>query len=69
VLYKTIERLETNPVLVNVNKLKLEIYMESEVQKKEQQMSVYWKKSVVEFRKQIFTHRKMMKDVNYRNHI
>ncbi len=46
VLLVTIEKFETNPVLVNVNKFKTYKYMESEVQKKEQQMSVYWEQSV-----------------------
>ncbi len=36
-----IEKFETNPVLVNMNKLKPYKYLESEVQKKEQQMPVY----------------------------
>jgi hypothetical protein len=35
VLLVTIEKLETNPMLVNVNKLKPYKYMESKVQKKE----------------------------------
>jgi hypothetical protein len=42
----TIEKFETNPVLVNVNKLKPYKYMESEVHKKEQQMLIYWEHSV-----------------------
>ncbi len=42
VLLVTIEKFETNPVLVNVNKLKPYKYMESKVQKQEQQMLVYW---------------------------
>jgi hypothetical protein len=41
VLLVTIEKFETNPVLVNVNKLRPYKYMESEVQKQEQQMSIY----------------------------
>jgi hypothetical protein len=44
-LLVTIEKFETNPVLVNVNKLKTYKYMESKVQKKEQQMLVYWVQS------------------------
>jgi len=35
-LLVTIEKFETNPVLVNVNKLKPYKYMEYEVQKQEQ---------------------------------
>ncbi len=45
-LLVTIEKFETNPVLVNLNKLKPYKYMEFEVQKKEQQMPIYWEKSV-----------------------
>jgi len=41
-LLVTIEKFETNPIMVNVNKFKPYIYMESEVQKQEQQMPVYW---------------------------
>jgi hypothetical protein len=41
-LLVTIEKFETNPMLVNVNKLKRYKYMESKVQKQEQQMPVYW---------------------------
>ncbi len=40
-----IENFETNPMLVNVNKLKPYKYMEFEVQKQEQQMLVYWEQS------------------------
>ncbi len=42
----TIEKFETNLVLVNVNKLKPYKYMEFEVQKQEQQMPIYWGQSV-----------------------
>jgi hypothetical protein len=45
-LLVTIEKFETNPMLVNVNKLKPYKYMESKILKKEQQMLVYWEKSV-----------------------
>ncbi len=41
----TIEKFETNPMLVNVNKLKPYKYMEFEVQKKKQQMPVYWEQN------------------------
>ncbi len=41
----TIEKFETNPVLVNVNKLKPYKYMKSKVQKKEKQMPIYWEQS------------------------
>ncbi len=37
-----IEKFETNHVLVYVNKLKPYKCMESEVQKQEQQMLIYW---------------------------
>jgi hypothetical protein len=42
----TIEKFETNLVLVNVNKFKPYKYMEFEVQKQKQQMLVYWEHSV-----------------------
>ncbi len=45
-LLVTIEKFETNLVLVNVNKLKPYKYMEYEVQKQEQQMPVYWGQNV-----------------------
>ncbi len=45
-LLMTIEKFETNPMLVNVNKLKPYKYMESEAPKKEQQMLIYWGKNV-----------------------
>ncbi len=41
-LLVTIEKFETNPMLVNVNKIKPYKYMEFEVQKKEQHMPIYW---------------------------
>jgi hypothetical protein len=44
-LLVTIEKFETNPMLVNMNTLKPYKYMESKVQKKEQQMLIYWEKS------------------------
>ncbi len=47
VLLVTIEKFETNHVLVNVNKFKPYKYMEFEVQKQEQQMLEYWGQSVV----------------------
>ncbi len=68
VLLVTVEKFETNPMLVNVNKFKPYKYMESKVQKKEQQMLIYWEKTQVEFKMQILTHRRRMKDVNYKNH-
>ncbi len=46
VLLMTIEKFKTNHVLVNVNKLKPYKYMEFEVQKQEQQMSIYWEQNV-----------------------
>jgi hypothetical protein len=43
VLLVTIEKFETNPMLVNVNKIKPYKYMELEVQKKKkQQVPIYW---------------------------
>ncbi len=47
VLLVNIEKLQTNPMLVNVNKLKLYKFMEFEVQKKNKQMLVYWDQNVV----------------------
>jgi hypothetical protein len=41
----TIEKFEANHVLVNINKLKPYKYMESEIQKHEQHMLVYWEQS------------------------
>jgi hypothetical protein len=46
VLLVTIEKFETNPMLVNANKFKPFKYMASEVKKQEQQMLVYWEQSV-----------------------
>jgi hypothetical protein len=42
VLLVTIEKFEINHVLVNVNKLKPNKYMESEVHKKKQHMPIWW---------------------------
>jgi hypothetical protein len=47
----TIEKFETNHVLVHMNKLTPYKYMEFEVLKKEQQMLIYWEKMLVEFRR------------------
>jgi len=44
-LLVTIEKFETNPMLVNVNKFKPYKYMESEVLKKERQMLGYLEQS------------------------
>ncbi len=49
-----IERFETNPMLVNVNKLKPYKYMESEVQKQEQQMPIYQEQNVGGFQVENF---------------
>jgi hypothetical protein len=51
----TIEKFETNLVLINVNKLKPYKYMEFEVKKKEQQMPYIGKKMQVKFRRKIMT--------------
>ncbi len=45
-LLVTIEKFETNHVLVNVNKFKPYKYMEFEVHKQEQQMPLYWEQNV-----------------------
>ncbi len=45
-LLVTIEKFETNLVLVNGNEFKPFKYMEFEVQKKEQHMLVYWEQNV-----------------------
>jgi hypothetical protein len=44
-LLVTIEKFETNLVLVDVNMFKPYKYMEFEVQKKKQHMLVYWENS------------------------
>ncbi len=48
VLLVTTEKFEINPTLVNMNKLKPYKYMESEIQKKKQQMLIYWEQSANE---------------------
>jgi len=45
-LLVSIEKFETNLMLVNVNKLKPYKYMEFKVQIKEQHMPIYWEQSV-----------------------
>jgi hypothetical protein len=45
VLLVTIEKFEINLMLFNVNKLKPYKYMESVIQKQEQQMPIYWEHS------------------------
>ncbi len=45
VLLVTIEKFETNHVLVNVNKLKPYKYMDFKVKKQKQQMLVYWEQN------------------------
>jgi hypothetical protein len=42
--------------------------MESKVQNKEQQLSIYWEKNVGGVKRRILTQRRTMKDVKYRNH-
>jgi hypothetical protein len=42
VLLVSIKKFETNPMLVNVNKLKPYKYMDSEIQKQKQHMLMYW---------------------------
>ncbi len=44
-LLATIEKFETNPMLVNVNKLKPYKCMESKVKKQEQHMPIDWEHS------------------------
>jgi len=44
----TIEKFETNLMLVNVNKFKPYKYMEFEAKKKEQHMLIYWEKNAGE---------------------
>ncbi len=48
-LLVTIEKFETNLMLVNVNEFKLYKYMEFEIQKQKQQMSMYWEQRVSGF--------------------
>ncbi len=38
----SIKKFETNPMLVNVNKLKPYKYVDFEIQKQEQHMLMYW---------------------------
>jgi hypothetical protein len=65
----TIEKFETNPMLINVNKLKPYKYMECEVQKQEQQMLIYWEQNASpDFRPKILIWRWKMKIMKYRNH-
>jgi hypothetical protein len=64
----TIEKFETNLVLVNVNKFKPYKYMESEVQKQEQHMLVYWEQSAAGIQVEILIRRRKMNIVKYRNH-
>ncbi len=45
VLLVTIEKFETNTMLVNMNKLKPYKHMESKSPKEEQQMLIYWEKN------------------------
>jgi len=44
-LLVTIEKFETNLMLVNVNKFKPYKYIKFKVQEKEQQMPVYWEQN------------------------
>jgi len=65
----TIEKFETNPMLVNVNKIKPYKLMEFEIHKQEQQMLVYWEQSVgPNFRPKILIWRWKMKTMKYKNH-
>jgi hypothetical protein len=57
----TIKKFETNPVLVNENKLKPYKYTKSEVQKQEQQCQYIGNRVKVEVRWKILVHRKKMK--------
>jgi hypothetical protein len=50
----TIEKFETNLVLANVNKLKPYKYMESEVQKKEKHMQIFWEQNASEVHEENF---------------
>jgi hypothetical protein len=52
-LFVTIEKFETNLMLVNVNKLKPYKYMEYKAQRKEQHMPIYWEQNAsgVEFKR------------------
>jgi hypothetical protein len=66
----TIEKFETNLMLINVNKLKPYKYMECEVQKQEQQMPIYWEQSAhPDFRPRIVIWRCKLKIMKYKNHI
>jgi hypothetical protein len=68
-LLVTIEKFETNHVLVNMNKFKPYKYMESKVYKKNNNKCQYiGKRMQVEFRRRILTQKRSMADVKYRNH-
>ncbi len=58
----TIEKFETNFVLVNENKLKPYKYTEFEIQKQEQQCQYIENKMQVEFKWKILIHRRKMKN-------
>ncbi len=68
VLLVTIERFETNPMLVNVNKLKPYKYMESEVQKQEQHMLIYSEQNVGGLQAKNFDMEDEDEDVKHKNH-
>ncbi len=68
-LLVTIEKFETNPMLVNVNKLKPYKYMESKVHKQKQQVPIYWEQNVgPDFRPKILIWRWKMKTMKLKNH-
>jgi primosomal protein N' len=64
----TIEKFKTNLVLVNMNKPKPYKYMEFEVQKKNNKCYI-GKRVQVEFKRRILTHRRIMTNLKYKNHI
>ncbi len=68
VLLVTIEKFETNLVLVNVNKLKPYKYMELKVQKNGQQMLIYWEKSASGIYEVNFDTKEDDENVKYKNH-
>ncbi len=67
-LLVTIEKFKVNPMLVDVNKLKNYKYMESEIQKQEQHMPIYWEQNASGVQVKFLIRGRMMKTMKYRNH-
>ncbi len=65
----TIEKFQTNPVLVNLNMLKPYKYMEFEVQKKKKKMPIYWDQNVGGVQEATSGIEEDDEDVKYRNRV